>query len=231
MKAFQFFDFKEFEHSCLFESNEFVWQVLGENLKAYLEEICKGEIKGQVSNQAYLENEECIFIDEGTIVEAQAYIRGPAYIGKNCQIRQGAYIRGDILVGDRCIIGHATEIKSSIMLNDAKAAHFAYVGDSILGNHVNLGAGTKLANLKVTPGSVQLLIDNKKIDSGLRKFGAILGDHVETGCNSVTSPGTIVGKGSIIYPCAIARGVYSENTILKVKRENFETVIKENKSA
>ena len=135
-------------------------------------------------------------------------IKGPTIIGNNTEIRQGAYIRGDCLIGDRCVVGHTTEVKTSIMLNDAKAGHFAYVGDSILGNHVNLGAGTKLANLKIIDVEMKLRIEGEVYKTGLRKLGAILGDHVETGCNSVTSPGTLLGNGSLVYPCVNVPGAY-----------------------
>ncbi|MEW5766041.1 MAG: glucose-1-phosphate thymidylyltransferase [bacterium] len=149
-----------------------------------------------------------IYIGEGTVIEPGALIKGPTIIGGGTEVRQGAYIRGDCLIGDRCVVGHTTEIKTGIMLDGAKAGHFAYIGDSILGNEVNLGAGTKLANLKIIASSVSLKIEGKKYDTGLRKFGAILGDRVETGCNSVTSPGTILGPRSLVYPNTTVRSGY-----------------------
>ena len=118
-------------------------------------------------------------------------------IGSDTEIRQGAYIRGDCLVGKGCVVGHTTEIKGSIMMDGAKAGHFAYIGDSILGNDVNLGAGTKLANLKMMAGSIVVTADKKRYDTGRRKLGAILGDRTETGCNSVTSPGTLMGPDKL----------------------------------
>lgn len=149
-----------------------------------------------------------IIIGPGTIVEPGAFIKGPTVIGCHAQIRQGAYIRGNCLIGNRCVVGHTTEIKGSIMLDGAKAGHFAYIGDSILGKDVNLGAGTKLANLKVIPGSIVITYERKRFKTGRRKLGAILGDQTETGCNSVTSPGTIVGPSSIIYAGVAAPGGY-----------------------
>ena len=139
-------------------------------------------------------------IGNGTLIEGGATIKSPAIIGNCTEIRQGAYMRGYCLIGDRCVVGHATEVKHSIFLDDAKAGHFAYLGDSILGNDANLGAGTKFANLKFTPGNVKIIIDNKLCDTGRRKFGAILGDRSQTGCNSVTNPGTIFGKKTILMP-------------------------------
>ena len=163
---------------------------------------------------AYLFNDK-IIIGPGTIVEPGAFIKGPVIIGNHSEIRQGAYIRGDCIVGNRCVVGHTTEMKASILLDGAKAAHFAYVGDSILGKDVNLGAGTKLANLKMIPGSIIVAVDKKRYDTGRRKLGAILGDRTETGCNSVASPGTLMGPGSIVYSgVAVPGGYYPSRTVI-----------------
>ena len=141
-----------------------------------------------------------IQLEEAVVVEPGALIQGPAWIGPETQVRQGAYLRGNVLAGRACVIGHTTEVKNAIFLDGAKAGHFAYVGDSILGREVNLGAGTKLANLKLTRTTVKIRIGSKVWDTGLRKLGAILGDGVQTGCNSVTNPGTLIGPGSFLLP-------------------------------
>ncbi|MBM4305902.1 MAG: glucose-1-phosphate thymidylyltransferase [Deltaproteobacteria bacterium] len=173
---------------------------------------------------AYLANDK-IIIGPGTIVEPGAFIKGPVIIGSQCEIRQGAYIRGDCIVGDKCVVGHTTEMKGSILLNGAKAAHFAYVGDSILGKDVNLGAGTKLANLKMIPGSITVTVDKKRYDTGRRKLGAILGDRTETGCNSVTSPGTVMGPGSIVYSgVAVPGGYYPGRTVVAPSQGSLRIV-------
>ncbi len=156
---------------------------------------------------AYLSNDQ-IIIGPGTVIEPGVFIKGPAVIGKDTEIRQGAYIRGDCLVGNGCVVGHTTELKGSIMLDGAKAPHFAYVGDSILGRDVNLGAGTKLANLKMIPGPITITAKNKRYKTGRRKLGAIFGDGTETGCNSVTSPGTLLGPHSIVYAGVTVPGGY-----------------------
>lgn len=160
-----------------------------------------------------------IQIGKNTIVEPGALIKGPTIIGDNTEVRQGAYIRGDVLVGNNCVVGHTTEIKSSALLGGSKAGHFAYIGDSILGS-VNLGAGTKLANLKLIDSKVVLNIDGKTYETGLRKFGAIMGEGVETGCNSVTTPGTILGRGVLIYPNYTARGFCPAFKINRVKNKS-----------
>ncbi len=155
-------------------------------------------------------------IGPGATVEPGAMIKGPGIIGPGCDIRQGAYVRGDVLFEAKCVIGHTTEVKHSIFLKGAKAGHFAYVGDSILGQEVNLGAGTKLANLRFAPGNVRLQHEGKQIDTGRRKLGAILGDRVQTGCNSVTNPGTLMAEGGIIAAGVVAGpGIFPPGAVLR----------------
>lgn len=166
--------------------------------------------------------DDLIQIGRGVVVEPAALIKGPAVIGDGTEVRHGAYIRGDALIGDDCVVGHTTEMKSSVMLGGSKAGHFAYIGDSILGR-VNLGAGTKLANLKMIDSPVVLKIAGQVYETGLRKFGAVLGDGVETGCNSVTAPGTLLGKNVLLYPNVTARGYYPGGKIIKV-RQNQEVL-------
>lgn len=191
----------DFPQKELFKGVKFAWEALPK-IKGHLK--MAGKILGKVHPGAYLVNEASIFIDEGTIVEPGAFIEGPCWIGKNCQIRHGAYIRGNVIIGNNCVIGHTTEVKNSIFLNGAKASHFAYVGDSILGNEVNLGAGTKLANLRFDRKEI---IVNHTHPTGLKKLGAILGDGAQTGCNAVTNPGAIFLKNSKCFPCENVSGV------------------------
>jgi NDP-sugar pyrophosphorylase family protein len=147
-------------------------------------------------------------VRRGVVIEAGAWVTGPTILGEGTVVRHGAYIRGGVVTGEKAVIGHASEAKSSILLNHAKAPHFAYVGDSILGNRVNLGAGTKISNLKITNDEVILRFDDEKVKTGLRKMGAIIGDGTETGCNSVLNPGVVLGKGCLVYPCASVRKMY-----------------------
>jgi carbonic anhydrase/acetyltransferase-like protein (isoleucine patch superfamily) len=187
------------------------------SIRAYM----KGEaVEGAsvVLPGAYLFDDR-IIIGSGTIIEPGALIKGPTVIGNESEIRQGAYIRGNCLVGNGCVVGHTTEMKGSIMLDGAKAGHFAYIGDSILGKDVNLGAGTKLANLKMIPGSVIVAAEGKRYDTGRRKLGAIMGDCTETGCNSVTSPGTLIGPSGAVYPgVSVPGGYYPSKTIFMPSR-------------
>jgi hypothetical protein len=157
-----------------------------------------------------------IFIGQGVLIETGAMIKEPAILGDCTEVRQGAYLRGYCLTGKGCVIGHATEVKHSIFLNEAKAGHFAYLGDSILGNAVNLGAGTKCANLRFLPGPVQIKSPEGTLDTGLYKLGAILGDQVQSGCNAVTNPGTLLGPQSLLLPNTTApSGYHPAKSILR----------------
>jgi NDP-sugar pyrophosphorylase family protein len=180
------------------------------------------KIDGRETTEAILLHAGSILWDDGiqfgpgAVVEPGALIKGPTIIGRCTEVRQGAYIRGSCIVGERCVVGHTTEMKSSVMLNEAKAGHFAYIGNSILGGASNLGAGTKLANLKIREGSVRVKVQGAFIDSGMRKFGAILGDHVEIGCNAVTNPGTVLGKGCLVLPVtSVPAGYHEPKSVLR----------------
>ena len=157
-----------------------------------------------------------IRIGRGVLIEPGAYIKSPTIIGDQTEVRHGAYIRGNCLIGRGCVVGHVTEVKGTIFLDGAKAGHFAYLGDSILGNQVNLGAGTKLANLRFIKGDIAVATPGGQINTGLRKLGAILGDHVQTGCNSVTNPGTLLGKKSMVIPNAtVPSGYHAESSLIR----------------
>ena len=159
-----------------------------------------------------------IELGPGVVVEPGALIKGPTMIGERTEVRQGAYVRGSCLIGRRCVVGHATEMKNSVMLDQAKAGHFAYLGDSILGRQTNLGAGTKLANLKIMPWPIKFALDGQVYRVDRRKFGAILGDRVETGCNSVTSPGTIMGAECLVAPnMTVPSGYHPPRTFVRIR--------------
>ncbi len=218
-KVADFFDISEFPFKDLFDGVEDVWDALG-RINGYLKRIEGRRIEGRVHEGAFLEGDG-IHIGPESVVEPGAMIIGPALIGRGSVIRQGAYLRGDVIVGDGAVIGHTSEAKNTILLNGAKASHFAYIGDSILGNGVNLGAGTKLANFKVDTGKrgITVTVDGQKVETGRRKMGAILGDGAELGCNSVTMPGTLIGPGAIVYPCCVVRGAVAPNNIVKLRQE------------
>jgi NDP-sugar pyrophosphorylase family protein len=220
-----FFDLQHFQHKSIFDSCTYVWEVLSK-IKTYLFSFNINAITPKNFPAAHFVNPDLIFIGKGTKIEPGAYIEGPCIIGENCQVRHSAYIRGNFICGDNCVIGHDTEIKNSIMLNNCHAAHFAYVGDSILGNNVNLGAGSKCANLRFDGSKIFLNFNEKKISTNLRKFGAIIGDRSQLGCNSVTNPGTLIGKNCFIGPLVNVSSFIKEGCFVK-KRDNL--IIEENR--
>lgn len=208
-----FFNLDGFAHKALFEGIEFVWEALS-RLTGYLEDLKLGNIETEIPAATHLVHPEKISIGKGTVVEPGVMIQGPCLIGPDCVIRHGAYLRGPVLIGRGCVVGHASEIKHSILLNGARAPHFNFVGDSILGNEVNLGAGVKLANSRFDKKSISVLFQNKKISTHLKKFGAIVGDQGKLGCNVVTNPGTFLGPFVFCYPNLAIQGCIPPETIL-----------------
>jgi UDP-N-acetylglucosamine diphosphorylase / glucose-1-phosphate thymidylyltransferase / UDP-N-acetylgalactosamine diphosphorylase / glucosamine-1-phosphate N-acetyltransferase / galactosamine-1-phosphate N-acetyltransferase len=154
-------------------------------------------------------------IGKGTVIEEGATVKGPVIIGRDCEIRANAYIRGNVIVGDNCVLGNACEFKNSVLFNGCQVPHFNYVGDSILGYKAHIGAGVILSNLKSVKGNV--LVDGQ--DTGLRKFGAIIGDHAEIGCNCVINPGSVIGRRAILYPLVSWRGVCPPDSVVKLRQE------------
>lgn len=209
-----FFDLSTFKHPSIFKNCEFVWEAL-EKISPYLASQKLGQIEVEVPQGTYLVNPELISIGKGTVLEPGAYIKGPCIIGENCVVRHGAYIRGDFIAGTHCVIGHDTEVKSSLMMDHSNAAHFAYLGNTILGNRVNLGAGTKCANLKLDHGVINIYFEGRQIPTGLRKFGAIIGDGSQLGCNSVTNPGALLGQNVQSYPCTNFGGFIPSGKIVQ----------------
>ncbi|MBN2505403.1 MAG: UDP-N-acetylglucosamine diphosphorylase [Verrucomicrobia bacterium] len=212
LKPRDLFDLQQTDHGALFDGCEYAWDAL-KRLRAYVEEHLVAGLRNRCEGSAFIG--ERVFIGEETIVEDGAMIKGPAIIGRKCRIRHNAYIREDVIVGDECTVGNACELKHSLLFNGAEVPHFNYVGDSILGHEAHLGAGVKISNLKVVPGNVVVELDGRVWDTGLRKFGALLGDGSDVGCNAVLNPGSIIGPGSIIYPCTHWRGILAPRMIAK----------------
>ena len=156
-----------------------------------------------------------VYIHSEAIIGPSSLLEGPCYIGSNANVRHGAYVRSYSWICSNAVVGHASEIKRSLLLPNAKAPHFNYVGDSVLGSNVNLGAGCKISNLRLDGKEVNVRMGATKMSSGVRKFGALLGDSVEIGCNVVTNPGVIMGCGSSVSPNITVTGIYPENTKLR----------------
>lgn len=221
--ATEYLDLAHVPYPELFEGDEPVWKVLG-RITSFFESKARAESRGRIDPRATIIGE--VFIGEGTIIEPNTLVRGPAYIGKNCEVRSGAYIRGNVIVGDGCILGNSCEFKNAVLFDGAQVPHFSYVGDSILGHKAHLGAGVTLSNVKLIPGNVEVDVNGDRIDSGLRKFGAIIGDHAEIGCNCVLNPGSIIGRNSALYPNLSWRGVCPANSVVKLMQEHSITEIK-----
>lgn len=226
-KASELFDLAQTEHASIFEGCEYAWEAL-KKIGAYLELNLRPGLHNRCEGVAYIGDK--VFIGEGTVIEDGAMIKGPAIIGRNCEIRHNAYLRENVIVGDNCVIGNSSELKNVILFNKAGAPHFNYIGDSILGHRAHLGAGVKISNIKLVPGNVTVELNGKQLDTGLRKFGALLGDNADIGCNAVLNPGTIIGRGSVVYPNTNWRGVLGENLIVKNKAEQ-EVVVRASKSS
>ncbi|MCK5809226.1 UDP-N-acetylglucosamine pyrophosphorylase [bacterium] len=157
-----------------------------------------------------------IWVGEGVSIAQTASVSGPAIIGAGTEIRHGAYIRGNVIIGEKCTIGNSTEVKSAFLANSVQTPHFNYVGDTIMGYKSHIGAGVILSNVRSLPGTVIVTLPNgTRLDTGLRKFSALIGDGVEVGCNAVLNPGTIVGRGSVIYPLTSVRGCIKEKVRVK----------------
>ncbi len=214
------FDLSLYAHARLFRDIIYPWEALS-FLEEYLRETVTGNQRGSISSKAFIQDEETVDIGFGTIVEPGAYIKGPCIIGNHCVIRHGAYIRGNVITGNRCIIGHATEVKNSIFLDQAQAAHFNYVGDSVIGNRVNLGAGVKLANLLFNRKKIYIELFGTETGTNRRKLGALIGDDVQIGCNTVTAPGTIVAKRSRLFPMLHVGGYISEDQTVKINTQPY----------
>jgi UDP-N-acetylglucosamine diphosphorylase / glucose-1-phosphate thymidylyltransferase / UDP-N-acetylgalactosamine diphosphorylase / glucosamine-1-phosphate N-acetyltransferase / galactosamine-1-phosphate N-acetyltransferase len=211
-KPTDLFDLAQTEHAALFEGCQHAWDAL-KKLKEYLESHLQPGLHNRCEGVAFIG--ERVFIGEGTVVEDGVMIKGPAIIGRNCEIRHNAYLRDHVIVGDGCVIGNSCELKHALLFNGCQVPHFSYVGDSILGHRAHLGAGVKISNVKLMPGNVTVEVDGQALDTGLRKFGALLGDHTDIGCNAVLNPGTIIGRRAAVYPCTNWRGVLPPNSIAK----------------
>jgi NDP-sugar pyrophosphorylase family protein len=220
-KAEELFDLTQTEHAAIFDGCNFAWDAL-KKIEAYLDKVSKQNPPKRFPGASIGER---VIIGEGTMVEPGAMIKGPAIIGKNCQIRHNAYIRENVIVGDGCVVGNSSELKNALLFNGAQVPHYNYVGDSILGHKAHLGAGVKISNVKLLPGNVEVEVDGVPFDTGLRKFGALLGDGAEVGCNAVLNPGSILGCGAVIYPNIFWRGILPANTIAKNKAE-IEVAVK-----
>ena len=220
-RAESFFSLDNYIHKDLFSNIEHVWEAL-DHLPAYLQSSSLGLIEIDVPEMVTLVNKHQISIAKGCIIEPGCYIQGPCILSEGTAVRHGAYVRGNVITGKNCVIGHATEVKNSIFLDNAAAPHFNYVGDSILGNHTNLGAGVVCANLRLDKKNIHVIIAGRAFDTARQKMGLIAGDFSSMGCNSVSNPGTLLGRESMCFPCVNVSGYIPKGSLVKGQQFSVE---------
>lgn len=212
----ELYDLEETLAKPLLESVAYPWEVLS-GISDFVKELGK-----TLPTELYEEREENVWIAKSAVIYPNTTIIGPCIIGEQTEVRPGAFIRGNALVGNDCVVGNSTELKNVILFNHVDVPHYNYVGDSVLGSYSHMGAGAITSNIKADRTLVHVKGDGIDIATGLKKFGAMLGDHVEVGCNSVLNPGTVIGRNSNVYPLSMVRGVVPTNSIYKEKGQVVE---------
>ena len=202
----------------LLETVEYPWEALPK-ISAFIKEL-----GASLSSDLYEKRGEDIWIAKSAKVAPTAFLNGPLIIDEDAEIRHCAFIRGNAIVGKGAVVGNSTELKNVILFNMVQVPHYNYVGDSILGYKSHMGAGSITSNVK-SDKKLVVVKGDEKYETGLKKFGAMLGDHVEVGCGSILNPGTVIGKNSNIYPLSSVRGVVKENSIYKKAGEVVEKII------
>lgn len=207
------YDLKESIAEEIFQGKTYPWEVLP-LIGTFIEKLGK-----TLSSEEYDQIGENIWVAKSASIAPTVAINGPCIIGKNAEIRQCAFIRGNAIVGEGAVVGNSTELKNVILFNKVQVPHYNYVGDSVLGYKAHMGAGSITSNVKSDKKLVVIHGEDFELETGMKKFGAMLGDGVEVGCNSVLNPGTVVGRNSNIYPLSSVRGVVPADSIYKSRQE------------
>lgn len=215
-KTNQLLDLSQTIAAGLFDGKEYPWEALGD-IGDFIISLGKSLPADKFYNPS-----ENVWIAKTANVYPSAYIAGPCIVDENAEVRHCAFIRGNALIGKNCVVGNSTELKNVVLFNNVQVPHYNYVGDSILGYKAHMGAGSITSNVKSDKTLVVVKNSGELLPTGRKKFGAILGDNVEVGCNSVLNPGTVVGRDSSIYPVSCVRGVVPENSIYKAN----DTIVK-----
>lgn len=215
MKTYEIFDLSKSLAEPLLSKTEYPWEALPQIRDFILNLI------PSLDKSVYEEVKPAVWIAKSAKIAPSADITGPTIIGENTEIRPSAFIRGSALIGNGCVIGNSTEVKNAIIFDSVQIPHYNYVGDSILGYRSHLGAGAVTSNVKSDKTLVTVKVNGEKIPTGLKKFGAMVGDYVEIGCNTVLCPGTVIGRNSNVYPLSRVRGFVPENSIFK----NAENIV------
>jgi NDP-sugar pyrophosphorylase family protein len=197
----------------VFEGCTYPWEVLPK-IKDYILEL-----GNSLDTNIYEKKDDNIWIAKNAKIAPTAFIAGPAIIGENTEVRHCAFIRGNAIVGNNCVVGNSTELKNVILFNNVQVPHYNYVGDSILGYKSHMGAGSITSNVKSDKKLVIVKDGSEQLETGLKKFGAMIGDNVEVGCGSILNPGSVIGRNTNIYPLSSVRGVIAENSIYKNQGE------------
>ena len=216
VKISDLYDLKETIGAALFQGAEYPWEVLP-GIHDFIIELGKS-----LPKELYEERGEHIWIARNAKVAPTACLNGPLIVDEEAEIRHCAFIRGSAIVGKGAVVGNSTELKNVILFNKVQVPHYNYVGDSILGYKSHMGAGSITSNVKSDKTLVVVKGEGIRLETGLKKMGAMLGDNVEVGCNSVLNPGTVIGRNSNIYPTSMVRGVIPSNSIYKTRTEIAE---------
>ena len=200
----------------LFAQYEYPWEVLP-GIKD-----CILALIPLLDSEEYTEYAPDVWIHKTVRVAPTASLNGPCIIGEGTEVRQCAFVRGSALIGKNCVIGNSTEVKNSIIFDNCEVPHYNYVGDSVLGFHAHMGAGSILSNIKADKKNVTIAFEGEKIPTGLRKMGAVLGDYVDLGCNSVCNPGSVIGPRTNLYPLSFVRGFVPGDHVYKKQGEVAE---------
>lgn len=216
LKIENLYDLKETIAKDLFEGMEYPWEALPKIGTFIL------ELGDTLDPKEFEKIDDCIWIAKTAKVAKSALINGPAIIGKDAEVRHCAFIRGNAIVGEGAVVGNSTELKNVVLFNKVQVPHYNYVGDSILGYKAHMGAGSITSNVKSDKKLVTIKVEGETIETGLKKFGAMLGDQVEIGCNSVLNPGTVVGRNSNVYPLSSVRGFVKAKHVYKKQNDIVE---------
>jgi len=214
----ELFNLGEFTFKEIFDNLSYPWDVL-KIISKFINESGLNGVNSPIPDGMHIIGEP-VYIGKDCHIEPNTYIKAPVIIWDSVQVRSGAYIRGSVIVDSGTVVGHSTEVKNSILMKNVEAPHFNYIGDSVMGGRSHTGAGVILSNFKISEDkNIKVKIGDEVYDTGLNKFGALLGDDVQIGCNCVLAPGTIVGKNTMIYALSLVSGYIPSNKIMKNKPE------------
>lgn len=212
-KITELFDLEHTQAKEYLAGFAYPWEALA-GLKDFIRALGQG-----LGKTEYTEVSEEVWVHKSAVIAPTACILPPCIIGAGTQVRQGAFLRGSVLVGAGCVVGNSAELKNSVLFDGVQTPHYNYVGDSILGYKAHMGAGAVTSNVKADKTTVTVRCGEERVETGLKKLGAMLGDFAEIGCNSVLNPGTVIGRHSSVYPLSCVRGTVAENSIYKNKDE------------